>query len=72
MLNSVNNISFKSIRLEKQSQFTELQKNIAKDIQSKLGKVGEEKDFIIVPLENDVVEQKCRVGSVKQIRYERK
>lgn len=56
MIHSINNINFKAVRLVEQSKFSESQKNVAKDIQSKLGKKGEKNDFVIEPLDKDIVE----------------
>ena len=57
MIQSINNnINFKAIRLVEQSKFSESQKNVAKDIQSKLGKKGKKNDFVIEPLDKDIVE----------------
>jgi len=76
MIQSINNINFKAVRLVKQSKFSESQKNVAKDIQSKLGKKGEKNDFVIEPLEKDIVElsevynvKEKGVGVDKYIEY---
>lgn len=77
MIQSINNINFKAIRLVKQSKFSESQKNIANDIQSKLGKKAKRNDFVIEPLEQDVVElsevynvKEKGVGINKYIEYD--
>ena len=36
MIQSINNVNFKAVRLIEKSKFSESQKNVAKDIQSKL------------------------------------
>ena len=76
MIQPINNINFKAVRLVHNSKFSESQKNVAKDIQAKLGEKGEKRDFVIEPLENDVVElsevynvKEKGVGIDKYIEY---
>lgn len=76
MIKPLNNISFKAVRLVHNSQFSKSQKNVAEDIQTKLGKKGEEKDFVIEPLADDIVElsevynvKEKGVGVDKYIEY---
>ena len=51
-----NNINFGSICRVKQAKFTKLQNRVADDIELKLAKYSKKNDFVIEPLDNDIVE----------------
>ena len=56
LINNANNINFGSVWRVRQSKFTKSQNRVADDIEFKLGKYSKKKDFVIEPLDNDVVE----------------
>ena len=66
MITSVNNINFKAIGLIEQSKFSDSQMAVVRDIQAKLGEKTKKNDYIIKPLENDIVEL-TQVSSLKKI-----
>ena len=65
MYNSVNSINFKAIVLIEQSKFSDSQMAVVRDIQAKLGEKTKKNDYIIKPLENDIVEL-SQIGSFKK------
>ena len=57
LINSVgNNINFGAVWRIKLSKFTKSQNRVADDIELKLAKYSKRKDFVIEPLDNDIVE----------------
>ncbi len=74
-----NGINFGAVRLVDEAKFSKAQKNVADDIQVKLGTYGNKFDFVIAPkfLSEDTVELKevCHVeevgtGKNKEMKYD--
>ena len=76
MINNINSVNFKGIVYGGHRDFSESQKKVANDIQTKLGKKAEKNDFLIKALADDIVElsevynvKKVGTGINKEIQY---